>query len=37
VLGATSLGEVLPDTPYEGARERALASAGPSPRDGSDR
>jgi acetolactate synthase-1/2/3 large subunit len=37
VLGGTSLGEVLPDTPYEAARERALASAGPSPKDGSDR
>jgi acetolactate synthase-1/2/3 large subunit len=37
VLGGTSLGEVLPDTPYESVRERALAAAGPSPRDGSDR
>jgi acetolactate synthase I/II/III large subunit len=37
VLGGTSLGEVLPDTPYEGARERVLAAAGPSPKDGSDR
>jgi hypothetical protein len=37
VLGGTSLGEVLPDTPYEATRERVLASAGPSPRDGSDR
>jgi acetolactate synthase-1/2/3 large subunit len=37
VLGGTSLGEVLPDTPYESVRERALAAAGPSPKDGSDR
>ena len=37
VLGGTSLGEVLPDTPYEAVRERALAAAGPSPKDGSDR
>jgi acetolactate synthase-1/2/3 large subunit len=37
VLGGTSLGEVLPDTPYEGVRERVLATAGPSPKDGSDR
>ena len=44
VLGGTSLGEVLPDTPYEGpggsglgVRERTLASAGPSPKDASDR
>jgi acetolactate synthase-1/2/3 large subunit len=37
VLGGTSLGEVLPDTPYEAERERVLAGAGPSPKDGSDR
>ena len=37
VLGGTSLGEVLPDTPYERAREQLLAVAGPSPKDGSDR
>ncbi len=37
VLGGDSLGEVLPDTPYEGQRERVLANAGPSPKDGSDR
>ncbi len=37
VLGGTSLGDVLPDTPYESARERMLVVAGPSPRDGSDR
>jgi acetolactate synthase-1/2/3 large subunit len=37
VLGGTSLGDVLPDTPYEGARARVLATAGPSPKDGSDR
>jgi acetolactate synthase-1/2/3 large subunit len=37
VLGGTSLGEVLPDTPYEARRERALAGASPSPKDGSDR
>jgi acetolactate synthase I/II/III large subunit len=42
VLGGTSLGEVLPDTPYadetqSGARDRMLASAGPSPKDASDR
>jgi acetolactate synthase-1/2/3 large subunit len=37
VLGGTSLGDVLPDTPYEAVRERALATAGPSPKDGSDR
>jgi acetolactate synthase-1/2/3 large subunit len=37
VLGGTSLGEVLPDTPYEGVRERVLATAGPSPKDASDR
>jgi acetolactate synthase I/II/III large subunit len=37
VLGGTSLGEVLPDTPYEAVRERALAGAAPSPKDGSDR
>src|SRR5215207_1160173 len=34
VLGGTALGEVLPDTPYDNARDRALAAAGPSPRDG---
>src|SRR5260370_24942245 len=37
VLGGTSLGDVLPDTPYEAVRERALATAAPSARDGSDR
>jgi acetolactate synthase I/II/III large subunit len=37
VLGGTSLGEVLPDTPYESARERVLATAGPSAKDASDR
>jgi acetolactate synthase-1/2/3 large subunit len=37
VLGGTSLGDVLPDTPYEAARERVLATAGPSAKDGSDR
>jgi acetolactate synthase-1/2/3 large subunit len=37
VLGGTSLGEVLPDTAFEGVRERVLAAAGPSPKDGSDR
>ncbi|MCA1645219.1 MAG: hypothetical protein LC797_07020 [Chloroflexi bacterium] len=37
VLGGTSLGDVLPDTPYEAARERALVGTGPSPKDGSDR
>jgi acetolactate synthase-1/2/3 large subunit len=37
VLGGTSLGDVLPDTPFEDARERVLTTAGPSPRDGSDR
>jgi len=44
VLGGTSLGEVLADTPYagvggqgSGARDRTLASAGPSPKDASDR
>ena len=36
-LGGTSLGDVLPDTPYEAARERVLTAAGPSPKDGSDR
>jgi len=31
-LGGTSLGDVLPDTPYEGTpRERVLASAGSVP------
>jgi len=44
VLGGTALGEVLPDTPYagdggqgSGVRDRTLASAGPSPKDASDR
>jgi len=38
VLGGTSLGDVLPDTPYEGpTRERVLAGAGPSAKDASDR
>jgi acetolactate synthase-1/2/3 large subunit len=37
VLGGTSLGDVLPDTEFEGTRERVLATAGPSPKDGSDR
>jgi acetolactate synthase-1/2/3 large subunit len=44
VLGGTSLGEVLPDMPYEGARdqgsgvsERTLASTSPSPKDATDR
>jgi len=37
VLGGTSLGDVLPDTPYEAVRERVLTAAGPSPKDGSDR
>jgi acetolactate synthase-1/2/3 large subunit len=37
VLSGASLGEVLPDTPYETAREPALASAAPAPKDGSDR
>jgi acetolactate synthase I/II/III large subunit len=37
VLSGTSLGDVLPDTPYEPVRERVLASAGPNPKDGSDR
>ncbi len=44
VLGGTSLGDVLPDTPYEGVggqgsgvRDRTLASAAPSPKDASDR
>jgi len=44
VLGGTTLGEVLPDSPYEGARsgergagDRVLASVSPSPRDASDR
>jgi len=37
VLGGTSLGEVLPDTPYADTRERVLAGAGPSARDASDR
>src|SRR5205814_494030 len=35
VLGGTTLGEVLPDTPYERVRERVLATAAPSPKDGS--
>ncbi len=34
VLSGTSLGDVLPDTPYEAERERVLASAGPVPKDG---
>jgi acetolactate synthase-1/2/3 large subunit len=37
VLGGTSLGEVLPDTPFEDTRERVLAGAGPSAKDASDR
>jgi acetolactate synthase-1/2/3 large subunit len=39
VLGGTSLGEVLPDVPYEGVREqqRVLAGVGPSSKDASDR
>jgi acetolactate synthase-1/2/3 large subunit len=37
VLGGTSLGEVLADTPFEVTRERVLAAAGPSAKDGSDR
>jgi hypothetical protein len=37
VLSGTSLGDVLPDTLYEAERERVLAGAGPSPKDGSDR
>ena len=37
VLGGTSLGDVLPDTPYAAARDRVLAAAGPNPKDGSDR
>jgi acetolactate synthase-1/2/3 large subunit len=37
VLGGTSLGDVLPDTPYADARQRVLAAAGPSPKDGTDR
>jgi acetolactate synthase-1/2/3 large subunit len=44
VLGGTSLGEVLPDTPYEGVGSRdsgvgarALAAATPSPKDATDR
>jgi acetolactate synthase I/II/III large subunit len=37
VLGGTALGEVLPDTPYEPVRERVLAGAAPSPKDGTDR
>jgi acetolactate synthase-1/2/3 large subunit len=37
VLSGTSLGEVLPDTPFEAERDRVMAGAGPSPRDGSDR
>src|SRR6202165_2962743 len=37
VLGGTSLGEVLPDTPYADTRERVLAGAGPSAKDASDR
>jgi acetolactate synthase-1/2/3 large subunit len=42
VLGGMSLGEVLPDTPYQAAdgrqpAERALATAAPSPKDATDR
>src|SRR5206468_685536 len=44
VLGGTALGDVLPDTPFEGVggqgtgvRERALTSSSPSPKDASDR
>ncbi|MBV9579100.1 MAG: biosynthetic-type acetolactate synthase large subunit [Chloroflexi bacterium] len=37
VLSGASLGDVLPDTPYEATRDRVLAAAGPSPKDGSDR
>jgi acetolactate synthase-1/2/3 large subunit len=44
VLGGTALGEVLPDTPYEGVRSkdlgvgaRPIAAATPSPRDATDR
>ncbi|MBV9543915.1 MAG: biosynthetic-type acetolactate synthase large subunit [Chloroflexi bacterium] len=38
VLGGTSLGEVLPDTPYEEPRERVLAAAAaPNSKDATDR
>jgi len=44
VLGGTSLGDVLPDTPYEaagrhksGVNDRVLTGAAPSPKDASDR
>src|SRR5206468_1948988 len=42
VLGGTTLGEVLPDTPFAGERspavgERSLAAAAPSPKDATDR
>jgi acetolactate synthase-1/2/3 large subunit len=44
VLGGTSLGDVIPDTPYVAAdnrpsanKDRVLAGAGPSPKDASDR
>jgi acetolactate synthase-1/2/3 large subunit len=37
VLGGTSLGEVLPDTPFEAPRERILASATPNSKDATDR
>jgi hypothetical protein len=37
VLGGTSLGEVLPDTPYATPRERVLAAAGPNSKDATDR
>jgi len=37
VLGGTSLGEVLPDTPYAAPRERVLAAAGPNSKDATDR
>src|SRR5438552_3858850 len=37
VLGGTSLGDVIADTPYEPPRERVLVGTGPSPKDGSDR
>jgi acetolactate synthase-1/2/3 large subunit len=37
VLGGTSLGEVLPDTPYEEPAERVLAAAAPNSKDATDR
>jgi len=44
VLGGTSLGDVLPDTPYDSAGgatsrvgDRVLAAVAPSPKDASDR